>query len=106
MSLPVPQPQPLNSPTAAVVAAAADPAAGEAGFGFYVHVPFCVSRCGYCDFNTYTAAELGAGVSRDTYAAIVRDEIRDAAARFGGGERGQTAQGRHRVLRRRHPNLL
>ena len=72
-----------NSPTAAVTAAAADPAAGEAGFGFYVHVPFCVSRCGYCDFNTYTAAELGAGVSRDTYAAIVRAEIRDAAARFG-----------------------
>jgi oxygen-independent coproporphyrinogen-3 oxidase len=29
-------------------------------FGVYVHVPFCASRCGYCDFNTYTAAELGA----------------------------------------------
>ncbi|MDQ1717231.1 MAG: hypothetical protein QOE89_1184, partial [Pseudonocardiales bacterium] len=27
--------------------------------GFYVHVPFCASRCGYCDFNTYTAEELG-----------------------------------------------
>lgn len=26
----------------------------------YVHVPFCTRRCGYCDFNTYTAAELGA----------------------------------------------
>lgn len=26
--------------------------------GAYVHVPFCASRCGYCDFNTYTAAEL------------------------------------------------
>ena len=25
----------------------------------YLHVPFCTSRCGYCDFNTYTAAELG-----------------------------------------------
>ena len=24
----------------------------------YVHIPFCASRCGYCDFNTYTAAEL------------------------------------------------
>ncbi len=26
-----------------------------------MHVPFCVTRCGYCDFNTYTAAELGSG---------------------------------------------
>ena len=27
--------------------------------GAYVHVPFCATRCGYCDFNTYTPAELG-----------------------------------------------
>jgi putative oxygen-independent coproporphyrinogen III oxidase len=72
-----------NSPAASIATAAADPSVDEAGFGFYVHVPFCVSRCGYCDFNTYTASELGAGVSRDTYASIVRAEIRDAAARFG-----------------------
>ena len=31
--------------------------AGQNGFGVYVHVPFCVARCGYCDFNTYTASE-------------------------------------------------
>jgi oxygen-independent coproporphyrinogen-3 oxidase len=32
-------------------------------------VPFCTTRCGYCDFNTYTAAELGTspGASRTTY---------------------------------------
>src|SRR6266704_6272832 len=34
---------------------------GQRPFGLYVHVPFCTTRCGYCDFNTYTAAELGAG---------------------------------------------
>ncbi|GAB3221481.1 radical SAM family heme chaperone HemW [Glycomyces halotolerans] len=45
-------------------------------------MPFCVSRCGYCDFNTYTASELGAGVSRETYAGIVRAEVRAAAAVF------------------------
>jgi len=38
-------------------------------FGVYVHVPFCTVRCGYCDFNTYTAAELGdaPGATRASY---------------------------------------
>jgi oxygen-independent coproporphyrinogen-3 oxidase len=49
---------------------------GSRPFGFYVHVPFCTVRCGYCDFNTYTASELGGGVSRTTYADSVVDEIR------------------------------
>ncbi|MEU7572964.1 radical SAM family heme chaperone HemW [Micromonospora sp. NPDC049240] len=50
-------------------------AVGARGFGVYVHVPFCASRCGYCDFNTYTAAELGGGVSRETYADSVLAEL-------------------------------
>ena len=28
---------------------------------FYVHIPYCVKRCGYCDFNTYTPSELREG---------------------------------------------
>ena len=44
----------------------------------YVHVPFCASRCGYCDFNTYTATELGHDVRRDTFHEALADEIRYA----------------------------
>ncbi|HWJ83093.1 MAG TPA: radical SAM family heme chaperone HemW [Nocardioides sp.] len=43
---------------------------------FYLHVPFCRTRCGYCDFNTYTAEELGPGVSRATYADQAVAEVR------------------------------
>jgi putative oxygen-independent coproporphyrinogen III oxidase len=48
---------------------------GDRPFGFYVHVPFCVTRCGYCDFNTYTATELR-GASREAYADTAIAEIR------------------------------
>ncbi len=53
---------------------------GTRPFGFYVHVPFCTVRCGYCDFNTYTASELGdvPGASRSTYADAAVAEIRFA----------------------------
>ncbi|MFC5730732.1 MULTISPECIES: radical SAM family heme chaperone HemW [Nocardioides] len=49
---------------------------GRRRLGFYVHVPFCRVRCGYCDFNTYTAEELGPGVSRSSYADQVVAEVR------------------------------
>ena len=49
---------------------------GDRGFGVYVHVPFCASRCGYCDFNTYTASE---GVSPAGYVDQVLDELALAA---------------------------
>ncbi len=57
---------------------------GAAPFGVYVHIPYCLTRCGYCDFNTYTAAELGSGASRDGYAALAVEEIRLAARVLGG----------------------
>jgi len=57
---------------------------GAAPFGVYVHVPFCLTRCGYCDFNTYTAAELGSGASRDSYPALAIEEIKLAARVLGG----------------------
>ncbi len=69
-------------------------------FEVYIHVPFCMRRCGYCDFNTYTAVDMGAGSSRGNYAnmviremSIVRDwqsshgidEPEAATVFFGGG---------------------
>ena len=51
---------------------------GARPFGFYVHVPYCGSRCGYCDFNTYTATELGGGASQAGYAEHAIAEIRQA----------------------------
>ncbi len=47
-------------------------------FGVYLHVPFCRVRCGYCDFNTYTATELR-GVSQFEYAGNVVREVQFAA---------------------------
>ena len=44
----------------------------------YVHVPFCRARCGYCDFNTYTAGELG-GFDTAGYVAGIGQEIALAA---------------------------
>lgn len=44
----------------------------------YVHIPFCASRCGYCDFNTYTAAELqrdGTSITTVTYPDRVISEV-------------------------------
>ncbi|HZP51473.1 radical SAM family heme chaperone HemW [Actinocrinis sp.] len=56
--------------------AASVAAFGERPFGFYVHVPYCATRCGYCDFNTYTAKELGGGASQASYAETAIAEIR------------------------------
>jgi len=66
---------------------------------FYIHIPYCVKRCGYCDFNTYTPAELQIQSTLETishdYIDLVLKEIERAAAQsaatyvpsifFGGG---------------------
>jgi putative oxygen-independent coproporphyrinogen III oxidase len=56
-------------------------------FGIYLHVPFCSTRCGYCDFNTYTAAELGdqPGASRAGYISSAIAELDLAARALGPG---------------------
>jgi putative oxygen-independent coproporphyrinogen III oxidase len=62
---------------------------GQRPFGVYVHVPFCATRCGYCDFNTYTAAELGSGVaatSPGSYPDLAIAEIRFARRVLGAAD--------------------
>ena len=52
---------------------------GRRKFGLYVHIPFCAVRCGYCDFNTYTATELGGGASQAAYSGTAASEVDFAA---------------------------
>jgi oxygen-independent coproporphyrinogen-3 oxidase len=76
-ALPEGEPAPVDG----LLPAEAIERARPASLGVYVHVPFCSVRCGYCDFNTYTARDLGPvggipGASRDTYAAAAMAETR------------------------------
>ncbi len=73
-ALPAGEPAPVDG----ALPASAAGAVGSRPFGIYVHIPFCTVRCGYCDFNTYTASELGdvRGASRSTYAEAAIDEVR------------------------------
>ncbi|SEG86223.1 oxygen-independent coproporphyrinogen-3 oxidase [Actinacidiphila yanglinensis] len=74
--LPEGEPVPADGalPPSAFEGAAARP------LGFYLHVPYCATRCGYCDFNTYTASELrssgGVLASRENYAEALAEEVR------------------------------
>ncbi|KAA1378437.1 radical SAM family heme chaperone HemW [Aeromicrobium fastidiosum] len=60
------------------------PSTRDRALGVYVHVPFCSVRCGYCDFNTYTADELGEGATRASYADTAIAEIVRSAPGAGG----------------------
>jgi putative oxygen-independent coproporphyrinogen III oxidase len=76
----------------------------DPGFGVYVHWPFCLSKCPYCDFNSHVR---GAAIDEERYLQAFRAEIAHratlapgrtvASVFFGGGTpslmRPQTVQG-------------
>ena len=72
----MPSTLPLGDPAPADGLLPAQAAEGASGrdLGLYLHVPFCRMRCGYCDFNTYTADELR-GERRSDYAGQAADEV-------------------------------
>jgi oxygen-independent coproporphyrinogen-3 oxidase len=72
-ALPIADPAPLDGLLPDSVA----DGAADRDFGVYIHVPFCRVRCGYCDFNTYTADELR-GAKRDDYAGQAIVELQQA----------------------------
>ena len=73
-ALPLADPAPLDGLLPVSVADGAN----TRNFGVYLHVPYCRVRCGYCDFNTYTADELR-GAKRSDYAGQAIDEVAQAA---------------------------
>ena len=76
-------------PDGSLPASATRGAAGRT-LSFYVHVPFCATRCGYCDFNTYTAGELGTDASPQSWFDAALAEIDLAATVLGTGRRVST----------------
>ncbi|MFD1713882.1 radical SAM family heme chaperone HemW [Amnibacterium flavum] len=77
-ALPIADPAPADG----LLPGSASEGATDRAFGVYLHVPFCRVRCGYCDFNTYTADELR-GVKRSDFAGQAVAELEFAADRLG-----------------------
>ncbi len=78
-TLPDGDPQPVDGALPSDVLAGV----GSRPFSVYIHVPYCATRCGYCDFNTYTASELGGGASQASYALDAIAELKFARGVLG-----------------------
>ncbi|MBN9607285.1 MAG: coproporphyrinogen III oxidase [Actinomycetales bacterium] len=69
-ALPIADPAPADG----ALPVSAGEGSGQRDLGVYLHVPFCRVRCGYCDFNTYTADEIR-GVRQSDYADQALAEV-------------------------------
>ena len=64
---------------------------GDEGFGLYVHWPFCISKCPYCDFNSHVVAGVDQAAWRTGLLRELDHYARPIAGRtltsifFGGG---------------------
>ena len=76
--LPIGDPAPADGGLPAQAAVGAE----DRTFHAYVHIPFCSVRCGYCDFNTYTASELQ-GAKQSDYTDVLISEIQLSARVLG-----------------------
>ncbi|MBI3113942.1 MAG: radical SAM protein, partial [Rhodospirillales bacterium] len=82
---------PVSAPDIAAASTAPEAGARDPGFGIYVHWPFCVSLCPYCDFNSHVAERVDHQRWRaalTTELAHFRDRTRDnvvTSVFFGGG---------------------
>lgn len=80
-----PPPEGEPAPASGELRAESLQSVATATLSFYLHVPYCATRCGYCDFNTYTAEELGPSVSRATWVDSAVTEIDLARRVLGSG---------------------
>ena len=63
---------------------------------FYVHIPYCLKRCGYCDFNTYTPGGLG-------QSELARSDI---SSRYMAAARGEVTRAKRSIAERRRVETI
>lgn len=77
----------------------------SAGFGVYLHVPFCHHRCGYCDFATAAVGDRAPGEIGTLYDRYVTALTTDLARQVAAGRRAHAPAGSREHLDDRWPGV-